>query len=103
MEYKTYVSVTVHFTAQGRMIPSSIEWEDGRVYEIDKILDVDVYKRQPLFVQSGEVTVSHSPISWPRAESVCVRVSAAPQPLSQFAVSVPSWVQVLSLIHISTW
>ena len=40
MEYKTYVSVTVHFTAQGRMIPSSIEWEDGRVYEIDKILDV---------------------------------------------------------------
>ena len=40
MEYKTYVSVTVHFTAQGLMIPSSIEWEDGRVYEIDKILDV---------------------------------------------------------------
>lgn len=40
MEYKTYVSVTAHFTAQGRMIPSSIEWEDGRVYEIDKILDV---------------------------------------------------------------
>ena len=32
MEYKTYVSVTAHFTAQGRMIPSSIEWEDGRVY-----------------------------------------------------------------------
>ncbi len=37
---KTYVDVRVDFHADGRMYPVSIEWEDGHVYEIDRVLDV---------------------------------------------------------------
>ena len=36
---KVYVAVNVDFTVDGDMIPRTITWEDGRVYEIDKILD----------------------------------------------------------------
>ena len=34
---KTYVSVSVHFDEYGRMTPLSIEWTDGRNFEIDEI------------------------------------------------------------------
>ena len=38
--YKIYVDVNVEFTKEGKMIPRAIYWEDGTVYEIDKIIDV---------------------------------------------------------------
>ena len=37
---KAYVTVRADFTADGALIPLSITWEDGRVYPIDRGLDV---------------------------------------------------------------
>lgn len=39
-DIKVYVPVTVAFDGQGRMFPRAIVWEDGEVYEIDKVLNV---------------------------------------------------------------
>jgi|LGVE01.1.fsa_nt_gb hypothetical protein len=37
---KTYINVIVEFKTDGEMIPLKIIWEDGRTFEIDRILDV---------------------------------------------------------------
>ena len=37
---KIYVEVQATFMPDGRMIPKSIIWEDGTVYEIDKVVDM---------------------------------------------------------------
>ena len=37
---KVYVSVSTSFDHEGRMFPREIRWEDGTIYEIDKILDI---------------------------------------------------------------
>ena len=37
---KTYVSVEVLFDEAGQMLPRAVQWEDGRVFAIDKVLDV---------------------------------------------------------------
>ena len=37
---KTYVQVTVDFDHNGTMHPTSILWEDGTHYEIDRVLDI---------------------------------------------------------------
>lgn len=37
---KTYVSVEVLFDETGQMMPRSVQWEDGRIFDIDRILDV---------------------------------------------------------------
>jgi len=36
---KVYVPVLAAFASDGKMIPRRIRWEDGEVYEIDKVLD----------------------------------------------------------------
>lgn len=36
---KTYVNVMVIYDQDGNVTPLSIEWEDGRIYEIDQVLD----------------------------------------------------------------
>ena len=36
---KVYVEVIVKFNIDGKMIPKSLRWDDGTIYEIDKILD----------------------------------------------------------------
>ena len=38
--YKVYVDVTAEFTKDGRLIPKSIVWKDGQVYEIQKVTDI---------------------------------------------------------------
>ena len=35
---KTYVSVEVLFDEAGQMLPRAVQWEDGRVFAIDKVL-----------------------------------------------------------------
>lgn len=40
MARKVYVSVMARFDADGNIAPVSLTWEDGRVYLIDRILDV---------------------------------------------------------------
>ena len=37
---KVYVAVTASFNEDGVMIPTSLTWEDGTVYEIDRVLDI---------------------------------------------------------------
>ena len=37
---KQYVSVEVRFDTDGNILPLRICWEDGRVFEIDKITDM---------------------------------------------------------------
>lgn len=40
MMYKVYVEVVARFDTQGNLTPLSITWEDGRTFEIDRVLDV---------------------------------------------------------------
>lgn len=37
---KHYVEVLARIDEDGRVTPVSITWEDGRVFEIDRVLDV---------------------------------------------------------------
>jgi len=37
---KVIVSVNVQFDTEGNLTPLSFVWEDGRRYEIDRVLDV---------------------------------------------------------------
>lgn len=37
---KVYVNVTAEFTPDGRLLPRSVMWEDGHVYEITRIKDI---------------------------------------------------------------
>lgn len=39
MSTKVYVSVTVRYDEAGKARPLAIEWADGRVFEIDRVLD----------------------------------------------------------------
>lgn len=41
--HKKFVSVTVEFTKDGKVIPEIIKWDDNdgqRIFEIDKIIDI---------------------------------------------------------------
>ena len=40
MNNKVYVEVTAAFSPDGTIIPLSITWQDGTVYEIDRVLDI---------------------------------------------------------------
>ena len=37
---KKFVAVTARFDTQGNITPLSVEWEDGRIFAIDRVLDV---------------------------------------------------------------
>jgi hypothetical protein len=37
---KVYVKVNATFSPDGRLTPLSLVWEDGREYQIDRVLDV---------------------------------------------------------------
>ena len=37
---KVYIHVLLYVDDMGRMIPRQLQWEDGRWYEIDKVLDI---------------------------------------------------------------
>ncbi|AJQ27559.1 hypothetical protein [Pelosinus fermentans] len=39
-DYKVFVEVTAKHDTYGNIRPLSIKWEDGRVFEVDKIFDV---------------------------------------------------------------
>ena len=40
MSRKVYVEVAAVFTPEGQILPREVHWEDGRVYEIDRVLDI---------------------------------------------------------------
>lgn len=37
---KVYVTVNADFTADGKVLPRSFIWDDGRNYEVDRIIDI---------------------------------------------------------------
>ena len=37
---KIYVDVMAEFTKDGRLIPISFKWDDGRIFEIQKVTDI---------------------------------------------------------------
>ena len=53
---KTYVKVTVEYDEDGIITPLSIEWEDGRIYEIDRILD----KRKAASTKAGGMGIRYT-------------------------------------------
>ena len=53
---KTYVKVTVEYDKEGIITPLSIEWEDGRIYEIDRILD----KRKAASTKAGGMGIRYT-------------------------------------------
>ena len=40
MDNKVYVDVTAEFSKDGNLVPKSFRWEDGQVYEIERVKDV---------------------------------------------------------------
>ena len=40
MARRAYVKVVVEVSTEGRVRPLSVEWEDGRRFEVDRLLDV---------------------------------------------------------------
>lgn len=47
---KRYVSVIADTSAEGRIIPLAVLWEDGRRFEIDRVLD----SRQAISTRTGD-------------------------------------------------
>ena len=37
---KVFVEVAAKFDIDGKLTPVSIKWEDGRIYSIDKVLEI---------------------------------------------------------------
>ena len=37
---RAYVKVVVEFSPEGKIVPLSVEWEDGRKFPVDRLLDV---------------------------------------------------------------
>lgn len=52
---KVYVEVTAHFDINGQIHPLSISWEDGKTYEIDRVLDV----RRAASLKAGGVGIRY--------------------------------------------
>ena len=46
---KVFVEVTARFDVDGIIVPLSIRWEDGSLFEIDRVLDV----RQAASLKAG--------------------------------------------------
>ena len=40
MARRSYVKVIVEFSPEGTLTPLSVEWEDGRRFEVERVLDV---------------------------------------------------------------
>ena len=40
MARRAYVKVVVEYSPEGKIKPLSVEWEDGRRFEVDRLLDV---------------------------------------------------------------
>lgn len=46
---KVYVFVNADFTPEGKILPRSFVWDDGRRYEVDRVLDM----RQAASLKAG--------------------------------------------------
>lgn len=53
---KVYVEVIARFDAEGNITPLTVIWEDGRVFEIDKVLDI----RRAASLKAGGIGVRYT-------------------------------------------
>ena len=53
---KVYVEVTAKFDIDGNITPLSVTWEDGTIYEIDKVVD----KRRAASLKAGGIGVRYT-------------------------------------------
>ena len=56
MARKVYVKVTAKFDTEGNITPLSVTWEDGMVYEIDRILD----RRRAASLKAGGIGMRYT-------------------------------------------
>ena len=56
MVRKVYVEVTAKFDTEGNITPLSVTWEDGMVYEIDRILD----RRRAASLKAGGIGLRYT-------------------------------------------
>lgn len=56
MERKVYVEVTARFDVAEKVTPLSLTWEDGTVFEIDKVLDC----RRAASLKAGRIGLRYS-------------------------------------------
>jgi len=55
-KYKVFVEVTAKHDIHGNVLPLSVKWEDGRVFEVDKLLDV----RQAASLKAGGMGIRYT-------------------------------------------
>ena len=55
---KVYVKVSAEFEADGRMLPRSLKWEDGKEYPIDRVVDIRQAAAQKAGGQGDRYTIS---------------------------------------------
>jgi hypothetical protein len=69
---KVYVGVHAAFDPDGRMLPRELTWEDGTVYEIDRVLDIRQAAAMKAGGQGDRYTISvrgqHSYLFFERSE-----------------------------------
>ena len=56
MARKVYVEVIARFDTDGNITPVSVKWEDGTVYEIDKVID----KRRAASLKAGGIGMRYT-------------------------------------------
>ena len=56
MVRKVYVEVTAKFDTEGNITPLSVTWEDGMVYDIDRILD----RRRAASLKAGGIGMRYT-------------------------------------------
>lgn len=57
---KVYVKVAATFEESGRMLPRTLYWEDGRPYQIDRVIDIRQSSAQKAGGHGDRYTVSIS-------------------------------------------
>lgn len=60
MARKVYVDVDARFNKEGGMIPKRIIWEDGRTFDIQRVLDV----RQAASLKAGGTGIRYTCRVW---------------------------------------
>ena len=56
-DMKVYVNVKVVFNKEGQMRPRAFEWEDGRVYKIDRVTEIKQAAAQRCGGQGDRYTI----------------------------------------------
>lgn len=56
MVRKVYVEVTAKFDTEGNITPLSVTWEDGTVYEINRVLD----QRRAASLKAGGIGIRYT-------------------------------------------